>query len=222
MGASQQPWWRARRAVVVTVGVAAALLISSCTDSGYNYLKNSEDGTGTYFKVPSGWKIYDEDEFFKTRDLSPVRSRLVRNTSWTVAFDASTKPSLKHYDQLVTSEPFGLARVREIDPEERQTFSIESMRNIVVPVDSLTEQGAKVEVLRMDEFTESGGFRGLRFTFNVQPPEGKQFVTFDQVAIVDADTKELHILFISCSTRCYEREKGTIDTVMESWTVKER
>jgi hypothetical protein len=222
MGASQRPRRTARLAVGVTLGVAAVLLISACTGSGYHYLKNSEDGSGTYFKVPDGWKIYDEDEFFKTRDLSPVRSRLVRDTSWTVAFDASSKPSLKHYDQLVTNQPFGLARVREIDPEERSTFSIESMRNIVIPVDSLSEQGAEVEVLRMDEFTESGGFRGLRFTFNVQPPEEKQFVTFDQVTIVDADTKELHVLFISCSARCYEREKGTIDTVMESWTVKER
>jgi hypothetical protein len=208
--------------VVVTLGVAAALLISACTDSGYRYLKHSDDETGTYFKVPDGWKIYDEDAFFKTRDLSPVRSKLVRDTSWTVAFDASSKPSLKHYDQLVTGKPFGLARVRELDPEERTTFSLEAMRNLVIPVDTLTEQGAEVEVLRMDEFTQAGGFRGLRFTFSVQPPERKRFVTFDQVSVVDPDTKELHLLFISCSARCYEREKGTIDTVIDSWTVKER
>jgi hypothetical protein len=212
----------ARGAAAVSVAVAVAMLLSACTDSGYNYVKNSGDGTGTYFKIPDGWKIYDEREFIKTRNLSPVRSQLLRDTSWTVAFDASSKPSLKHYDQLVTSKPFGLARVRELDPEERSQFSLEAMRNLVVPVDQISQQGGEVEALRLDEFTQSGGFRGLRFTFSLQPPESRQFVTFDQISIVDADTRELHLLFISCSARCYEREKGTIDTVMESWTVKER
>jgi hypothetical protein len=212
----------ARWAASASVAVAVALLLGACTDSGYRYLKNSADSTGTYFKVPDGWKVYDEGEFIKTRNLSPARSHVLRDTSWTVAFDASSKPSLKHYDELVTSKPFGLARVRELDPDERNQFSLEAMRNLVVPVDTIAQQGGEVEVLRVDEFTRSGGFRGLRFTFSVQPPESQDFVTFDQVSIVDADTKELHLLFMSCSAKCYEREKDTIDTVMDSWTVKER
>jgi hypothetical protein len=222
MAAAPRARRRARSAAAVSVAVAVAVLLSACTDSGYRYLKNSEDDTGTYFKIPDGWKLYDEREFIKTRNLSPVRSQLLRETSWTVAFDASSKPSLKHYDQLVTSKPFGLARVRELDPEERNQFSLEAMRNLVVPVDQIAQQGAEVDVLRVDEFTQSGGFRGLRFTFSLQPPESKQFVTFDQVSIVNPDTTQLYLLFISCSAGCYEREKGTIDTVMESWTVKER
>jgi hypothetical protein len=212
----------ARWAASASLAVAVALLLSACTGSGYQYLKTSRDGTGTYFKVPDGWKVYDEREFIKTRNLSPARSQVLRDTSWTVAFDASSKPSLKHYDELVTSKPFGLARVRELDPDEHNQFSLEAMRNIVVPVDTLAQQGAQVEVLRVDEFSRAGGFRGLRFAFNVQPPDSQEFVTFDQVSIVDADTKELHLLFISCSAKCYQREKGTINTVMDSWTVKER
>ncbi len=212
----------ARWAAAASVAVAATLLLSACTGSGYNYVKNSQDGTGTYFKVPDGWKVYDESEFIKTRNLSPARSQLLRDTSWTVAFDASSKPSLKHYDELVTSQPFGLARVRELDPDERTQFSLDAMRNLVVPVDTISQQGGEVEVLRVHEFTQSGGFRGLRFTFNAQPPDSMEFVTFDQVSIVDPDTKELHLLFISCSARCYEHEKDTINTVMDSWTVKER
>jgi hypothetical protein len=213
----------ASRLGAVAVVAAAVLLFAACTDSGYNYVKNSTDaGSGTYFKVPSGWKIYEEGEFFKTRDLSPVRTKLLRETSWTVAFDASANPSLKHYDQLVPRQPFGLARVRELDPEERNAFSIEAMRNLVVPIDAIAQQGAEVDILRMDEFTQDGGFRGLRLTFSLQPPENTQFVTFDQVSIVDSETKELHLMFISCSANCYERNKDTINTVMDSWTVKER
>jgi hypothetical protein len=206
----------------VAVAVAAAILLSACTGSGYHYLKNTDDSSGTYFKVPDGWRIYDETEFYKSRNVSPARSKVLRDTSWTVAFDASSKPSLRHYDQLLTSEPFGLAKVRELDPDERNSFSYDTMRNLVVPVDSISQQGGDLEVLRLREFTQSGGFRGLRFTFNVRPPDSRQFVTFDQVTIVDASTKELHLLFVSCSARCYEKKKDTIDTIMDSWTVKER
>jgi hypothetical protein len=206
----------------VALGAAAALLISACTDSGYHYLKNSDDDIGTYFKVPDGWKIYDENALTKTLDLSPTRAKIRKATTWSLAFDANSKPTLKHLEQAATAKPFGIAEVRELEPEERDTFSLEAMRNAFVPVDEFVQRGGEVEVLRADEFTQSGGFRGLRFTFNLQLPESRTFATFDQVAVVDADTTNLHLLVVSCSFRCYEKEKGTIDTIMDSWTVKER
>jgi hypothetical protein len=220
MRAFQRPRRRARRAAVVTLAVAA-LLISACADSGYHYLKNTDDETGAYFKVPDAWKIYDENAVLKRLSLSPARARVEKATSWTVAFDANSKPTLKHFEQVVTDKPFGVAKVRELEPEERESFSLETMRNLAVSgIEEAAQQG-DVEVLRSDEFTESGGFRGLRFTFNIRDPESSRFVTFDQVSVVDPGTTKLYFLVISCSASCYQREKGTIDTVLDSWTVKE-
>jgi hypothetical protein len=211
-----------RGAIALLVG-AAVFALSACSGSGYHYVKNSTDeGSGTYFKVPEGWRIYDENEFFAKLDLPPERAKERKATSWAIAFDASTKPTLKHFEQPVTAQPFGIAEVRQLGPEERDAFSLMAMRNLVLPVDELVETDAELEVLRLEEFTRDGGFHGLRFVFNFRYPEAKQFVTFDQVSIVDSDTKEVHLLVISCSAKCYERKKDTIATVMDSWTVKER
>jgi hypothetical protein len=213
----------ARRGGAVLLICAAAIALSACTGSGYHYVKNSSDeGSGTYFKIPESWRVYDENEFFAKLDLPPERAKARKDTSWAIAFDASSKPTLKHFEDPVTRQPFGIAEVRQLGPEERDQFSLMAMRNLVLPVDQLAESGAELEVLKLEEFTRDGGFHGLRFTFNFRYPENNRFVTFDQVSIVDSDTKEVHLLVISCSTRCYEQKKDTINTVMDSWTVKER
>ena len=208
---------------MVVLACAVAVVLAACSGSGYHYVKNSTDeGSGTYFKIPEGWRVYDENEFLARLDIPPERAKARKATSWAIAFDASTNPTLKHFEQPVTAQPFGVAEVRPLAPEERDSFSLMAMRNLVLPVDQLAETDAELEVLRMDEFTRDGGFHGLRFTFNFRYPEAKNFVTFDQVSIVDSETKEVHLLVISCSARCYDKKKDTINTVMDSWTVKER
>jgi hypothetical protein len=211
-----------RGAAVLSFAVAAALLVSACSGSGYHYLKNSDDDAGTYFKIPEGWTVYNENELTKKLQLSPTRAKIRKATTWSVAFDGSSKPTLRHFDQAAPTKPFGFAEVRQLEPEERDTFSIEAMRNAFVRVDDFAQRGGEVEVLRQDEFTQSGGFRGLRFTFNAQVPNSSTFVTFDQVAIVDVKTEHLHLMVVSCSSACYDREKDTINTIMDSWTVQER
>jgi hypothetical protein len=201
---------------------AAAVTLSACTGSGYQYVKNGSNGSGTYFKVPNAWRVYDENAFIRSRHLSPTKAKAAKADSWTVAFDASSKPSLKHFNQLATKEPFGIAEVRKLDPQERDSFSLMAMRNYFVPVDDLAQTGGDVVPLRLDDFTRDGGFHGLRFTFEVTLPTEKESVTVDQVSIIDAGTKEVHFLAVSCSSSCYDRKKDTINKIVDSWTVKER
>lgn len=202
---------------------AVAVVAVACTGSGYHYVKNSTDeGSGTYFKIPDGWKIYDENEFLKSRHLSPTQTKDAKAGGWAVAFDASARPTLKHFESVAPKEPFGIAEVRTLGRKERDEFSLMSMRNYFVPVDDLAQSGLDITPLRLDEFTRDGGFHGQRFTFEFTIPSSNESVTVDQVAVVDAGTKEVHFLAITCSAQCYEREKDTINTVVDSWTVKER
>ena len=201
---------------------AAAVTLSACTGSGYQYVKNGSNGSGTYFKVPNAWRVYDENAFIRSRHLSPTKAKAAKADSWTIAFDASSKPSLKHFNELATKEPFGIAEVRKLDPQERDSFSLMAMRNYFVPVDDLAQNGGDVVPLRLDDFTRDGGFHGLRFTFEVTLPTEKESVTVDQVSIIDAGTKEVHFLAVSCSSSCYDRKKDTINKIVDSWTVKER
>src|SRR5204863_9031319 len=110
LGDMRGPGFGARRARFgsgVLVG-RAAVALSACTGSGYQYVKNGSNGSGTYFKVPNAWRIYDENAFVKSRHLSPTKAKAARDDSWTVAFDASAKPSLKHFNELATKQPFGI------------------------------------------------------------------------------------------------------------------
>jgi hypothetical protein len=212
----------ARWGGAVALACAAALVLAACSGSGYHYVKNStDDGSGTYFKLPEGWKIYDEDEFVKSRHLSPTQAKEAKASGWAVAFDGSPNPTLKHFRSAAPKEPFGIAEVRTLGQKERDEFSLMAMRNYFVPVDDLAQSGVDITPLRIDEFTRDGGFHGQRFAFEFTIPSSNQSVTVDQIAVIDAGTKEVHFLAITCSAQCYEREKGTIDTVMDSWTVKE-
>jgi len=208
---------------VAFVCAAALLVLTACTGSGYHYVKNSTDeGSGTYFKVPDAWRIYDENAFVRSRHLSPTQAKDAKANGWAVAFDASPRPSLKHYENVAPKEPFGIAEVRTLDRQERDEFSLMAMRNYFVPVDDLAQSGVDITPLRLEEFTRDGGFHGQRFTFEFTIPSSNESVTVDQVAVIDASTKEIHFLAISCSAQCYERKKDTINTVVDSWTVKER
>jgi len=214
---------RARRGRAVAFACAAALVALAACGSGYHYVKNSTgDGSGTYFKVPDGWRIYDENEFVKSRHLSPTKEKDAKANGWAVAFDGSPRPTLRHYESLVPKQPFGIAEVRTLDRQERDAFSLMAMRNYFVPVDDLAQSGGDVTPLRLDEFTRDGGFHGQRFTFEFTIPSSHESVTVDQVAIVDAGTKEIHFLAVTCSAQCYERHKDAINTIVDSWTVKER
>jgi hypothetical protein len=212
----------AKRGGALLLLCAAAFALPACSGSGYQYVKNGSDGSGTYFKVPDAWRIYDENAFIKSRHLSPTKAKAARAEAWTVAFDASSRPTLKHFNELATKQPFGIAEVRTLDPKERDEFSLMAMRNYFVPVDDLTQTGGELVPLRADEFTRDGGFHGLRLTFEFTLPTDKEAVTVDQVSIVDAGTKEVHFLAISCRSSCYEQKKDTINKIVDSWTVKER
>jgi hypothetical protein len=212
----------ARRGGALLLLCAVAIGLAACTGSGYQYVKNGSNGSGTYFKVPNAWHVFDENAFIRSRHLSPTKAKAAKADSWTIAFDASSRPTLKHFNQLATKEPFGIAEVRKLAPEERDSFSLMAMRNYFVPVDDIAQSGGDVVPLRLDDFTRDGGFHGLRFTFELSLPTDKETVTIDQVSIVDAGTKEVHFLAVSCSSSCYDRKKDTINRIVDSWTVKER
>ena len=65
---------RATRLVAAATSAAlAATLLVACS-SGYRYVKNSS--ARTYFKVPSAWKLYNEDTIFRaqSKDVSPEQA----------------------------------------------------------------------------------------------------------------------------------------------------
>jgi hypothetical protein len=218
----------------VVAGLVVALIAAACAPSGQRFVKNSSEGV--YFKIPDDWELYDEDAIleFQEEDLSPLELEGTREGGWQVFFDAAPSPTLNHLGELVTKHPNGQAQVIQLGSQARDTVSMESLRNLIFPIDEVSEfDSSLVELVDGKEIHEDG-VRGVQFVFNIDSrvpaliqtgtlePGTRRYATFNQTTLLDERTETLYVLLVSCSAECYEDNEGTIDDVVESWTVKDR
>ena len=200
--------------------LGSLLLLSACTSS-YTYIKNSS--VKTYFKVPNDWRVFDENEIFKTQmsGLSPQGEAAAKSSIWMVAFDASPKASLSHFFTGDSPYPQGFAQVRQLSDEQKDSISLASIRNTVFPLNQLqTQDPTSVEFLKSDDLVLAGGIHGNRIIFNVRL--GDTFYTVNQTGLVNPQSSRLYLFIIGCEAHCYLKDMRTIDEIVKSWTVKER
>ena len=204
----------ARRALA---SLAIILVAASCSGSGYQYVKDSS--STAFFKVPTDWTLFDEDQILRSDlvQLSPQSQQSVAQALWMVAFDANGQPSLSHV-LSAAAEPSGFAQVRPLGSEERDTFSLATIRNALFDVDGTTD-AAGVELLASSDVVLPGGYRGLHVEYNV--PEGSDYLTINQIGVVDSQTSTLYMFVIGCEARCYLDHQDAIEQIADSWTVKE-
>jgi hypothetical protein len=198
----------------VAVVLALALLGAACSSTGYHYVKNSDDRT--YFKVPDGWKLFDEDQL--TAKLSPHERETTLESSWQVAFDASPKPSLKHLLAPRTSHPNGYATVQDLNFDASDNVSTSALRNFFFDIDSAV-QGGTGSIISYEPLEPDGGFRGFRLVAEVDTPD-RHVVTVDETMLLDQATSKLYALVVTCDARCYDHNSDQIERVVKSWTVE--
>ncbi len=49
----------------------------------------------------------------------------------------------------------------------------------------------------------------------------KATLTVNQIAVFDQATSKVYAISIYCSTECYDKYESKIDTVIDSWTVRD-
>ncbi|MFP5376649.1 MAG: hypothetical protein ACLGIO_07710 [Acidimicrobiia bacterium] len=207
--------------VVAAAAVAAALALAlgACGAPRYHYVKSTSDRT--FVRVPSDWTLYDEDELLASSEESPESKEQFKELSWSVAFDASPKPSLDHV-LSVADHPTGLVQVRRLLPGQRDTFSLSDLRSLLLSFDPLSAEArlqGDVEVLESREVNR-GHLNGSELLLNLKTSDG--LVKWRQIALVDAALTRVHVLAISCDDECYAANEGEIDKVVDSWKVRER
>ena len=209
---------RARPLRLAAAAVVIAVLGAACAGSGYHYVKNSDDRT--YFKVPEGWKLFDEQKVLKAfgKGLSPREKQTERDTTWQVVFDASPKPKIAHLGDPAAKHPNGIAIVRELSFDDADSLSISSLRNLFFDVDTAVQNNTG-EILTYEPLEPDGGFHGFHLVANVD--SGKNHViTLDQTTLVDQATSKVYSLLVTCDARCYDKNSDQIGHVVDSWTVK--
>jgi hypothetical protein len=208
-----------RRAItLIGAGLVAVGLLAGCADSGYNYVKSSSDRT--YFKVPSKWTLFDEEDVVDrtSGDLTDSQREQVLDQTWRVAFDASPNPTLSHLGATTAKDPTGLAVVRSLSFDDADTMSTNALRNYFFDIDTALDEQTG-EVVDYEELQLDGGFRGVHVVANLSMSDGG-ILTIDQTVLLDQATTKVYALIVSCSDVCYERNAGDIEKVVDSWTVR--
>lgn len=211
----------ARRAgTAMALALAAAL--SACAGSGYTYVAN--DDLGAYFRVPAGYEVFGADEVLQpVLDRNPsVDPDTLLARQWAVAFDAAAEPAVDRFlTQLAVPADAvaGYARVRDLDPRERETFSLQSLRTELIDAAQLQQLGERIRLLDTQELSQDGG-DGVRMTVSVDGPSGT--LIFEQMTLVDDRTSRVYLLALGCSADCYEANREDIAAITESWTIEER
>jgi len=213
-----QPKASVRRTAVKAALLALVLSLPACKGSGYSYISNAS--TKTYFKVPEKWELFERGEMMSGESPAvSIQSLQGASDLWVVAFDAAPSPDLDNVLATSSQHPTGYALVRPLTEKERDTYSLASLRNEVVPLDRLKQADGRVEAVSEEEIELESGAHGSRLVNEIKV-EGDVF-TLDQTGLVDSGTHRVYVLVIGCEAACYEANKAVIDQVADSWTIEE-
>lgn len=220
MGTGPRPRRRHRRRVTtLALCLAGLTVLAACGSPRYHYVKNSEEHT--YVRVPSAWALFDEEQISTGLDESREFKDQFNKLTWSVGFDAAPRPALKNVLSPTADHPTGLVQVRTLRPEERDRFSLSTLRSFLLEFDPLESDRPGVEVLGSRDVSRPGGLHGNEFVVNLKTTEGTR-VKWRQIALVDAEVRKIHVLAITCVDDCYQANEKVIEEVVSSWQVKER
>jgi hypothetical protein len=177
---------------------------------------------GTRLTLPRGWQMVD---------LKSEAADLTLNNPLNVGpevVDArvfSPDPNELAAGSLVLdgSAPYGFLHVRQFSQEQLAQTSISDLRDGVFPFDkTLAKDPAFVHVITQDQVSVPKGF-GEHLVFSVRLPGSatsdgvSKSVTIDQTVLLSPSTDQVSVLFVSCTSDCYEEFQPQIDGIVNSW-----
>ena len=199
------------RAAVAAIALVSVLLAGCIEASGFQYVSNRS--AGAFVRMPEEWKVYGD------REMREALGDLVTH-EWVVSFDASPKPSIDRFASLDTrsKHPSGIVQVINLSEDDRALFSVESLRNALVPVDTGREDGTVLDVDIEDDLAPEG-FEGERLRFTYVKDDGSRY-RIAQTGFVDADLTTVYLFAVGCEERCFSRHQAVIDELVASWKVR--
>jgi hypothetical protein len=213
----RRPWAPALGGIALALAVALA----GCAAPQYTYVGNTSQNT--YFKVPYSWSAIKSTALVKALTNGGTASSGV----WTAGFDASSRPSPEHVLGLVPAQPFVYATITQLNATTSNELSYNLLRDFFLPVTASTRQTADGNGFPLTGFrllsdaivTPGQGIHGVHETFDYTYPGGT-VVTFDQIAMTNADATVVYLLVVHCTAACYRSDQAAINTVMDSFIVR--
>ncbi|SDH46750.1 hypothetical protein [Nonomuraea jiangxiensis] len=208
--------------------MVAVFVLPACGQPEFTYVRDKA-GT-TYFKVPSSFTQLDayRIELYLSGDHPNSEAALLRaERVWSTAFDQSTRPSVDHL--LGSLDPFVYATVHRLTDEQRDTISLNGLRDFVLPVTKPTRdlymQRAmalgrppvfnRFESLRDEVLLLDKGARGVHVRFNYQI--GNDVQTFDHTAILDEKGGTVSVMLVGCQAICFRTRTAEFEKIVSTF-----
>lgn len=205
----------------ITAAALALVMLSACTPSK-QYAGSKTDGA--FFSVPNGWTKISTEALTKEESKSTNQNDLDRlaMVTYQIGFTKAKKMSAREVFMLEpTDQPVLFARFRDLFPEERNSISLNSLRDIILPITQY-QDGSKVndrnfQLFDDQEIVEKGG-KGVSLLYSFDYNGVNETVT--QVALYSNDQNKIYLFIIRCSTTCYNKNIDEIDEIVKSFTVR--
>jgi hypothetical protein len=201
----------------VALLIIAGLTVAGCLAPSYTYVADSSDNA--YFKVPPSWHEVSPSSLQQQQGQSNQGTYL-----WSRAYDAASSPSVQHVFSS-SAKPVAYASVLGLSAAQQSSVSLNSMRDLLLPVTSAARTAASAAHVQLSGFqsladqtiTNGSHDRGIReiFDYNL----GAVPETFDLTVMTNSDTTKLYFLLVHCNTTCFLANYPEISKVVGSFTV---
>jgi hypothetical protein len=202
-----------RRALAV---VAAMLVTGSLAACSGNHIVSST-AQQFYATVPSGWKVFSSASLKHDNALHSLIS-----TPPEFLAVASASPRARVGDVFSSSKyPWAIALVRPLSKAEQSQLSLESLSDVLVPVDELSQLGDNVTMLSQPTEQVNGSLHGIVLSVQLQGPSGGQ-IAYQQSTWVNGATSKIWLLMVGCSPLCFQQQQSVISNVMNTFYVTDK
>ncbi|MGC8481371.1 MAG: hypothetical protein ACP5PJ_07460 [Acidimicrobiales bacterium] len=180
-----------------------------------------------YFRVPSNWTVFSEKQIIDSLPKPPSAASIpaIEAVNFEQIFAAPGAPSKVTSIGFQNATPVGTVTAGLLSASERDSFSLASLRSLVLGVDPMNtlsgSGGASTSgdtVVNYQEFVKPGGYRGS--TMTVQVKSGGHPFEFTQSAVVDPGTNWVYFIAVGCADACFKSNAASIAQVVSSWNVK--
>lgn len=205
----------------LAIGLALTLLLSACSTS-QQYAGSKRDGA--FFTVPNGWHEISTADLNKEEGSSTNQDDLDRLSmvTYQVGFTSAKTMTAREVFMLEpTKDPVVFVRIRDLFPEERNAISLNTLRNVVLPVtqylDGTKANDRNFQLLDDFEVVEKGG-RGVNVQYSFDYNGTNE--TINQSALFSNDQSKIYLFIVRCSTECYNKNVKKINEIVKSFTIR--
>ena len=207
------------------LGAVMAIAVFSLTSCSQSQIYAMDKVSGTYFAIPKGWNKIVKSDLDKAESKSTAENAAEKLASviWQEAY--ATSPKVAAPQVLNLQAPEGAVvyvRVRNLNFEESNSISNNTLRNLIAPVTTWLEdpENANPKFVLIDDYERvEKAARGIRTIYRLADDSGRS-ETVDQTVLLSEDRSRDYILLVRAKTKYYDKHVDELLAIGDSFTVR--